>query len=106
MTDNAAHDVRFEYQEMIVGIAHRRTGPTHFRRVTTREGHSLTIGEVGSPMAALNAMGDQGWEVVREHSVTQDQHPWVVAELQEADRDVVSVSSSREYLLTRRHRTT
>ena len=95
---------RFEYQEMIVGIAHHRTGPTNFRRVTTRDGHSLQIGEVRSPMAALNEMGDEGWQVVREQPVVHEQHPWVVAELQEADADVVSVSSSREYLLVRRVR--
>ncbi|WP_040160758.1 hypothetical protein [Mobilicoccus massiliensis] len=97
----SGHD-RFEYQEMIVGIAHRRSGPTYFRRVTTRAGHSLQIGEVNSPMSALNEMGDEGWEVVREQPVVHEQHPWVVAELQEADSDVVSVSGSREYLLVRR----
>ena len=102
MTDTAAHGHdRFQYQEMIVGIAHRRTGPTYFRRVTTRAGHTLQIGEVNSPMSALNEMGDDGWQVVREHPVVHEQHPWVVAELQEADSDVVSVSGSREYLLVR-----
>ena len=93
---------RFEYQEMIVGIAHHRTGPTNFRRVTTRDGHSLQIGEVRSPLAALNEMGDQGWQVVREQPVVHEQHPWVVAELQDEAADVVSVSSSREYLMIRR----
>ena len=103
MSDSAPRALdRYQYQEMIVGIAHGRSGPTYFRRVTTREGHTLQIGEVNSPMSALNEMGDEGWQVVREHPVVHDQHPWVVAELQEADSEVVSVSGSREYLLVRR----
>lgn len=92
----------FEYQELIVGIAHRRTGPVSFRRSTTPIGSGLEIGVQGSAMSLLNAEGAKGWGVVRENQITHEQHPWVVAELQEEDNQVISVSGTREYLLMRR----
>lgn len=100
MTDAAAE--KYEYQELIVGIAHRRTGPVSFRRTLTHRGMHLVVGVKGNAMALLDEQGIEGWQVVRESDIVHEQHPWVVAELQEEDSDVVSVSGSRKYLMVRR----
>ncbi|WP_168581418.1 hypothetical protein [Gephyromycinifex aptenodytis] len=97
------HDAeKYEYQELIVGIAHRRSGPVSFRRTLSANGHQLDVGVKGNAMALLNEQGVLGWRVVRESDIVHQQHPWVVAELQDTDADVVSVSGSRKYLMARR----